>query len=188
MPPAPAPAPPPPLSKPPITHVYTRRPRHPIDIPPSSALPSTSPDAPVITDTNNIDESHAISDESQVGPRYNFRDRSTIEPPDKLGFPRAAAVINEPSNYHEASGIPEWQLAMAEELAAFDRTSTWILFPYHLMQYLLPANGFLKLRPNQMDLLQGIKLVLLLEVFSRLGAKIMMRLLLLLLTWLQFVL
>ena len=46
-----------------------------------------------------------------------------------MGFPRAAAVINEPSNYHEASGIPEWQLAMAEELAAFDRTSTWDIVP-----------------------------------------------------------
>ena len=127
MPPAPATDPPP--SKPPITRVYTRRPRHPIDIPPSLALPSASPDTPIFTDPNNIDESHAISDESQVGPRYNFRDRSTIEPPDKLGFPPAAAVINEPSNYHEASGIPEWQLAMAEELAAFDRTSTWDIVP-----------------------------------------------------------
>jgi len=46
-----------------------------------------------------------------------------------LGFPRATAVINEPSNYHEASGIPEWQLAMAEELAAFDRIGTWDIVP-----------------------------------------------------------
>jgi hypothetical protein len=46
-----------------------------------------------------------------------------------LGFSRAAAVINEPSNYHEASGIPEWQLSMAEELAAFDRTGTWDIVP-----------------------------------------------------------
>jgi hypothetical protein len=37
-------------------------------------------------------------------------------PLDLYGFPRAGAVIVEPSNYQEASRIPEWQLAMTEDL------------------------------------------------------------------------
>jgi hypothetical protein len=38
-------------------------------------------------------------------------------------------AIVEPSNYQEASSIAEWQLAMAEELAALDRTRTWDIVP-----------------------------------------------------------
>jgi len=68
-------------------------------------------------------------DESQVGPRYNLRDRTNIQPPDKLGFPRASAILDEPSTYHEASLIPEWQAAMSEELAALERTGTWDIVP-----------------------------------------------------------
>jgi len=40
-----------------------------------------------------------------------------------------SAVIVEPSTYQEASCIPEWQLAMSEELAALDRTGTWDIVP-----------------------------------------------------------
>ena len=120
----PPPPPPPPSSKPPVTQVYTRRPRVP-----SSDPPSASPNTPVLDESNNIDESHVISDESQVGPRYNLRDRTTMEPPDRLGFPRVSAVLAEPSTYKEASGVPEWQSAMSEELAALDRTGTWEIVP-----------------------------------------------------------
>ena len=117
--------PPPPPSKPPITHVYTRRRTGLTPSPTSSA----SPDTPVLDGSDIIEESHAISDELQAGPRYHLRDRTTIEPPDKLGFPRVSAVIVEPSTYQEAARIPEWQLAMSEELAALDRTGTWDLVP-----------------------------------------------------------
>src|SRR6185369_8039605 len=94
-----------------------------------SPTSSASPDAPVLDGSDNIEESRAISDELQAGPRYHLRDRTTIEPPDKLGFPRVSAVIVEPSTYQEAARIPEWQLAMSEELAALDRTCTWDLVP-----------------------------------------------------------
>ena len=57
-----------------------------------------------------------ISDELQVGPRYNLRDRSSIDPADKYGFSHVNAIVDEPSTYQEASRIPEWQLAMSEEL------------------------------------------------------------------------
>jgi hypothetical protein len=46
-----------------------------------------------------------------------------------LGYPRIGSVITEPSNYQEAAGIPEWQHAMTEELAALDRTGTWDIVP-----------------------------------------------------------
>jgi len=97
-------------------------------VPPSDP-PSASPNTPVLDESNNIDDSHVISDEPQVGPRYNLRDRTSIEPPDRLGFPHVGAVLAEPSTYNEASGVPEWQSAMSEELAALDRTGTWEIVP-----------------------------------------------------------
>jgi hypothetical protein len=87
-----------------------------------------SPDEPAAdSSNNNIDDSHA--DELQVASRYNLRDRSTIHPVEKYGFPHVHVVVDEPSNYQEASRIPEWQLAMSEELAALDRQGTWDLVP-----------------------------------------------------------
>jgi hypothetical protein len=88
------------------------------------------PNELVVDDSNNTnDESPIIPDELQVGPRYNLRDRSTIRPEEKYGFPKVNAIVDEPSTYQEACGIPEWQLAMCEELAALDRQGTWDLVP-----------------------------------------------------------
>uniref|UniRef100_J3NEY1 Reverse transcriptase Ty1/copia-type domain-containing protein n=1 Tax=Oryza brachyantha TaxID=4533 RepID=J3NEY1_ORYBR len=112
---------------PPITHVFTRRPRVPI-VPPSNPS-SANPNTPDFDESNNIDESHVISDESQVGRRYNLRDCTSLEPPDRLGFPRVNVVFAEPSTYKEASGVPEWQSAMLEELAALDHAGTWEIVP-----------------------------------------------------------
>jgi hypothetical protein len=38
-------------------------------------------------------------------------------------------AIAKPSNYQEASSITEWQLAMADELAALAHTGTWDIVP-----------------------------------------------------------
>jgi hypothetical protein len=112
------------FSKPPITRVFSRRPSQL----PSSSPTVASPDEPAAdAPDNNIDDSHV--DELQVAPRYNLRDRSTIQPAEKYGFSHVHAVVDEPSNYQEASCIPEWQLAMSEELAALDRQGTWDLVP-----------------------------------------------------------
>jgi hypothetical protein len=71
-------------------------------------------------------------DESQVRQSYNLRDRTSIQPPDKLGFLGASAILDEPSTYHEASLIPEWQAAMSEELAALERIGTTSYSTYHM--------------------------------------------------------
>ena len=115
--PSPAPAPSHSFSKPPVTQVYIRR---------SSTTTSASPDAPAVDDSTNVDESHTVPvapDLLQDGQRYNLRDRTVF------GYPRANVVVGEPSTYQEASLIPEWQLAMSEELAALDRTGTWDIVP-----------------------------------------------------------
>jgi len=78
-----------PPRRPPITKTYTRRPKQPIPITTSSA----SPDTLSHDDFTNNDESCAISDETQVDPPYNLRNRATIHPPDKLGFQRASAAV-----------------------------------------------------------------------------------------------
>jgi hypothetical protein len=46
------------------------------------------------------------------------------------------AVAGEPVTYQEAASIPEWQLAMTEELAALDCTGTWDLIP--LLSHAMP--------------------------------------------------
>ena len=84
------------FSKPPITRFFTRRSKIPTDISSRSPI-SASPDVPAVdTSNDNIDEAHIISDELQVGPRYNLRDRSTIHPEDKYGFSSMNAVVSEP--------------------------------------------------------------------------------------------
>jgi hypothetical protein len=80
-----------PHPKPPIIHVYTRRPTTQTQATPIAHSPA-SPDTIVFYDTNNFDE-------LQVDRPYHLRDRSTIPPIDRLGYPRIGYVITEPSNY-----------------------------------------------------------------------------------------
>jgi hypothetical protein len=42
---------------------------------------------------------------------------------------RLVLAIAEPSNYQEASSIAEWQLAMANKLAALECIGTWDIVP-----------------------------------------------------------
>lgn len=128
-----------------------------------------------------IGESHVVSNEPQVGPRYNLWYRATLSPADKFGFPLVNAVFSEPCTYQEASTIPEWQPSMTKELAALDHTGTWDVVP--LPSHAVPTHlsGYLKLRPSQMIQLRDINHILLLEVLSRFKALIMMRHLLMLL-------
>ncbi|WVZ90815.1 hypothetical protein U9M48_037077, partial [Paspalum notatum var. saurae] len=63
------------------------------------------------------------------------RDHRSRQPVDRYGFGPvtwqgfAGTVLSEPLSYRDAILHPEWQLAMAEEIAAFERTGTWDLVP-----------------------------------------------------------
>ena len=63
----------------------------------------------------------------ESSPRFALSDRSTIHSPNRLGF--TGAVLAEPATYREATVHQEWQHAMAEEIAALERTGTWHLVP-----------------------------------------------------------
>src|SRR3954468_1715351 len=89
---------------------YTRRSRV---VPESSDAPSTSGAPP-------------------PPPSYTLRPRPC--PPPKVLDPADPATysvlaIPEPTTYREAVVHPEWQLAMAEEIAALERTGTWEIVP-----------------------------------------------------------
>ena len=103
-------------SKPPVIHTYSRRLQNPS--PPVEASPDVSP--PV--------ETSSVADiSSQPSSRYDLRDRGSLKPTNRYGF--AGTVLSEPTTYHDAICHPEWQHAMAEEIAALERTGTWDLVP-----------------------------------------------------------
>ena len=123
-PPAPPVSPPPDfpsrsfVEAPPFPLHYSRRPRpttSPLE-PPSLLGPVPSPSSPSL-----------LGPAPPSPPRYDLRDRHTVRPPKRYGF--AAAALSEPTTYREAAAHPEWQLAMSEEIAALERTSTWDLVP-----------------------------------------------------------
>jgi hypothetical protein len=80
-------------SKPPVIQTYIHC---------SRSIPTANPDTDPVPDscTNNT-ESHDVFNQG-----YHLRDRGTIEPPDRYGFPQAGVAIVEPSTYQEASRIP----------------------------------------------------------------------------------
>jgi len=176
--PPPPTSPRPPPSKPPITQVYTRRRSAPTEL--SLSPSSVSPDAPVFDDSNASDGSHAASGEPPVGQQYNLRDRAAIRLPDKLGFPRVSVVTDEPSTYHEASSIPEWQDAMSEELAALECTGTWDLVPLPSHAVPITCKWVFKIKTKSDGSIERYKARLVARVFSRQRGMIMMRHLLLL--------
>lgn len=59
--------------------------------------------------------------------RYNLRNRDALRAPNRDDF--VVGAVLEPSTYQEAVVLPQWQLAMSEELAALERTNTWDLVP-----------------------------------------------------------
>ena len=108
-------------SKPPVTRVYTRTRRA---VRSSSDVPS-SPDEPSSSATPS--DAETTPSDAETAPRYVLRDRQSLRPPDRLGF--AGTVLSEPTSYRDAIQHQEWQHAMAEEIAALERTGTWDLVP-----------------------------------------------------------
>jgi hypothetical protein len=92
-----------------------------------------------------------------------------------------ATALSKSTSYRDAILHPEWQHAMAKEIAALEQTGTWDLVPCPHVFVRSLISGYIRSRLSLMVLLSDIRLVLLLVVFSRSMVKIMMRLLLLLL-------
>jgi hypothetical protein len=120
-------------SKPPVTKSHIHRPRiSPTansDGEPFVDVCTNNDDSPSVFDDLQIVDGSQFADALPNHKGYHLRNRNTIEPPDRYGFPSAALVITEPSNYHEASSIHEWRLSMQEELDALNRMGTWDLVP-----------------------------------------------------------
>jgi hypothetical protein len=110
-------------SKPPVIQTYIRR---------SCSILAVGPDTDHVP--NSCPDNNESNDVFNQG--YRLRDRGTIEPPDRYGFPRAGVAIVEPTTYQEASRILEWQLAMIDELTALERTGAWDIVP--LLSHVVP--------------------------------------------------
>jgi hypothetical protein len=74
-------------------------------------------------ETSSVEDSF-----SQPSSHYNLHDHGFLKPTDQYGF--AGTVLSKPTTYHDAICHPEWQYAMAEEIAALKRTSTWDIVPF----------------------------------------------------------
>ena len=150
---------------------YSRRPRVSPDI--HSSIPLSSPPAST-TDPCTGDSSQTT--------RYALRDRSSLEIPSRYRNDFCAGAVYEPTTYQEAVVLPEWQLAMSEELAALEGTGTWDLVPLPSRSVPITCKWVYKVKTKSDGSVERYKADLLQEVFSRLMGEIMMRLLLQLLT------
>ncbi|WVZ83338.1 hypothetical protein U9M48_030497 [Paspalum notatum var. saurae] len=103
-----------------LRKVYTRR----------SALTPPAPSSGSSESSFGEPLPTASSFEQLLGRGHRSR-----QPVDRYGFGRvtwqgfAGTVLSEPLSYRDAILYPEWQLAMAEEIAALERTGTWDLVP-----------------------------------------------------------
>ncbi|WVZ64234.1 hypothetical protein U9M48_013789 [Paspalum notatum var. saurae] len=139
-------------TKPPVTQVYTCRSASTSSE--HTDEPSSGPSAPSSDEPSSNPSESSFDEPSPAvsSPEQFFgRGHRSRQPVDQYGFGRT--VLSEPLSYRNAILHPEWQLAMAEEIAALERTGT----------------GSIRLRLALMDLLSAIRLVSLLVVFSRNG-------------------
>ncbi|WVZ84953.1 hypothetical protein U9M48_031919 [Paspalum notatum var. saurae] len=111
-------------AKPPVTQVDTRR---------SASTPSEPPDEPSFGPSEPFfDEPSPAASSSEQLLRRGHRSRQRVDryifgPVTWQGF--AGTVLSKPLSYCDAIVHPEWQLAMAEEIAALERTGTCDLVP-----------------------------------------------------------
>src|SRR3954469_1294946 len=97
---------------------------------PSSSAPSSSPSSPP-----SPESSSAIPSSSSSSPESSSSDElPSTRPVRQCCVPNryspsqyGLSVASEPTSYRDAEHHPEWQLAMAEDIAALERTGTWDL-------------------------------------------------------------
>jgi hypothetical protein len=118
--------------KPPVTHFYNHRGAHLSGAPASSDEISSDVSSSFIEDVPSSPpvEPSSLTDSS---PKQLVRCSHCLRRPPDCYSPSAfiATALSEPASYHDAILHPEWQHAMAEEIAALERTGTWDLVPCH---------------------------------------------------------
>ena len=103
------------------------------DAPPSapssrSSSPPSTPRSPALAPSDAVPSSSSSDDLSsadELPPSRPVRQRRAPArySPSQYGL----SIVSEPTSYRDAERHPEWQLAMAEEIAALERTGTWDL-------------------------------------------------------------
>jgi hypothetical protein len=117
------------MVKPLVTQVYSRREARLSEVPTFSAELSSD----VSSSSLEVSSSPPIasfsligsSSEQLLGRGQRIRRSPNYYSP--LAF--TATALSKPASYHDAILHPEWQHAMAEEIAALERTGTWDLVP-----------------------------------------------------------
>ncbi|CAM8948659.1 unnamed protein product [Rhodiola kirilowii] len=94
-----------------------------LDVSPSSDVSSS----PIVSSPSDAPSSPIIISPPRHPSRYALRDRQSIRPP--THYDVDAATLAEPTSYRDAILHQEWQHAMVEELATFERTGTWEVLP-----------------------------------------------------------
>ncbi|KAK1661165.1 hypothetical protein QYE76_049324 [Lolium multiflorum] len=67
------------------------------------------------------------ADGTSIPMSFPFTACASRRAPARYSPSRMVSVVSEPTSYRDAECHPEWQLAMAEEIAALERTGTWDL-------------------------------------------------------------
>jgi hypothetical protein len=115
--------------KPPVTQVYNRRGARLLEVPTTSAELSSD----VSSSSLEVSSSPPVASSSPIGssPEQLLGRGQCICRPPNCYSPSAftATAHSEPASYRDAILHPEWQHAMAEEIAILERTGTWDLVP-----------------------------------------------------------
>jgi hypothetical protein len=117
--------------KPPVTQFYSRWGARLSDAPASSdELSSDVSSSSFFEDVPSfslVEPSSPIDSSPEQLIRHSHRLRRPLDYYSPLAF--TAITLSEPASYRDAILYPEWQHAMAEEIAALERTDTWDLVP-----------------------------------------------------------
>jgi hypothetical protein len=112
--------------KPLVTQVYSRRGARLLEVPTSSVELSSD-----VSSSSLEVSSSPVASSSPIGssPDQLLGRGQRIRRPPNCYSPSAftATALSEPATYRDAILYPEWQHAMAEEIAALERIGTWDL-------------------------------------------------------------
>jgi hypothetical protein len=116
--------------KSPVTQFYSYRGAHLSDAPPSSDELSSDVPSSFVEDVSSSPSIEPSSPADSSPKQLIRRSHCLRRPPDYYSPAFTVTALSEPASYRDAILHPEWQHAMAEEIAALERIGTWTLVPY----------------------------------------------------------